>query len=160
MQEANGSDSLTIETTETAETTIEWEVKQPNETGATTDEATAQQAGETTKVQQPTTLVKQGATAETTENETPVTPPLKQPSATNATANKETIVLLERDDRYLKQRCRQCYKRKNTQEDPTTPAENYRIFKNALELRGFKVIPQPKEGKPHNVEIFKPANSN
>lgn len=133
-------------------------MKQPLETSETITTETTKQVPETTEMKQPRSLVKQGVTGETANNETTVILPFKQLTETGATTNTETIILLEHDDRYLKQRCRQCYKRSQIQEDPTTPAENYRIFKNALELRGFKVVPNPTEGKPHNVDIFKPEN--
>lgn len=155
MEWTDGSDSYA----ETTKTTMKWEVKQPDETAETTEEETAQQERVTEEVKQPRPLVKQGVTAETTEKETVVTPPEKQAGATGATVHtkeSETVVFIDSNVKYLKQKCRQAYKRMRTQEDPTTPEKNYKQLKSHLEIQGYQVEPTPQEGKPFFVDIFKP----
>jgi hypothetical protein len=111
-----------------------------------------QQAQETSGLKQPKSLVKQGVTEETSKKKTLVSSSEKQARETG-----ETVVLIDSNVKYLKQKCRQAYKRKMIQEDPTTPEKNYKQLKSHLEILGYQVKPTPQEGSPYYVAIFKPT---
>lgn len=66
----------------------------------------------------------------------------KQADETNETTKVqqgETVVLVDNNKRYLKQRCKQSYKRMHKQDDPTTPEKNYNKFRKMLEALGIEV---------------------
>lgn len=66
----------------------------------------------------------------------------KQADETNETKKVqqgETVVLVDNNKRYLKQRCKQSYKRMHKQDDPTTPEKNYKKFRQMLEALGIEV---------------------
>ena len=140
------------------ETTVSNQQKQPSKTAKKVPIVTTKQTEVTASAKQLKSLVKQSPTAETANKETTVSKEVKQPTKTAHTKESETVVLLDTNIRYLKQKCRQAYKRMKTQENPTTPKKNYERLKGHLEMQGYEVEPKPIDGNPYYVDIFKQSD--
>ncbi|MEO1263561.1 MAG: hypothetical protein AAFZ15_32415 [Bacteroidota bacterium] len=52
----------------------------------------------------------------------------------------ETVLVADKELRYIKQRLKQAYRRMQTQLDPTTPKNNFNDFKEQLEKAGYTII--------------------
>jgi hypothetical protein len=102
------------------------------------------------EVKQPETTVKQYVARETEK--------VKQPRETSETTKvkqeRETVVLLNTNPRYLKQRCKQNFKRMHTQNDATTPTQNYKTLCQALNALGIQVIETTDEKGNPDLEFI------
>ncbi len=69
-----------------------------------------------------------------------------------------TVVYVEKDDRYLRSRCKQSWERMHTQSDPSTPEIRYQELREELEKRGYQVHPE-RVADQYNVWYEKDGNT-
>ena len=61
---------------------------------------------------------------------------------------EDNVVVLHSNPSYIKQKCKQAFKRMHSQKDPTTPARNYYKFVDVLKAMSIRVIEVKVDGKP------------
>ena len=101
------------------------QMKQESETTETHVQRGSQLVSPKVKQRNETSETKLGATSETI---------VKQES--------ETVIIVDSNERYLRQRCRQSYRRMQKPSATQTPAENYKKYKKQLEFLGYEVTPK------------------
>lgn len=128
---------------ETEETEVRRTVIQGFVSGRNTESETTETQQRNTETKQAKTHVAQASRPVSTETKQEREIP-KHRRAKQVKQDRETVVIVDSNEKYLRQLCRQNYRRMLKPGATETPAKNYEKFKQQLEFLGYTVTPKEK----------------